>query len=89
LICHSCTIRSELGKGSGWSRTPCTTLKIAVAAPIPTASVRTATDEKLGARSSDLREYLNSAIIGNRARREIETRTAERCGVSVGREGGT
>jgi hypothetical protein len=39
------TICSELGKGSGRSTTPFNTLKIAVVAPTPSASVSVATRE--------------------------------------------
>ena len=37
--CHSVTTRSASRYGSGCSSTPCTTLKIVVAAPMPSASV--------------------------------------------------
>jgi len=40
--------RSGSGNGSGLSRTPLTTLKIAVLAPMPRAIVRMATAEKPG-----------------------------------------
>ena len=40
------TSSSGLGYGSGFSRTPLITLKIAVFAPIPSAIVNTATDAK-------------------------------------------
>jgi hypothetical protein len=42
------TSRSGSSKASGFSNTPYTTLKMAVVAPIPSASVRTATAEKPG-----------------------------------------
>ncbi len=42
------TSRSGSGYGSGRSRIPLTRLKIAVLAPMPSASVRTATAEKPG-----------------------------------------
>jgi hypothetical protein len=38
--------------GSGFSSTPCTTLKIAVDAPMPSASVSTATAVNPGVRAS-------------------------------------
>src|SRR5215211_1518957 len=47
------TSRSGDGKGSGFSNTALTTLKIAVLAPMPSASVRTATRENPG----DLRSW--------------------------------
>jgi hypothetical protein len=43
------TRRSASGYGSGRSRTAFTTLKIALLAPMPTASVATATSVKPGA----------------------------------------
>jgi hypothetical protein len=50
--CQTPTSRSGSANGSGFSRTPRTTLKIAVLAPIPSASVSTATAVKSGARTS-------------------------------------
>jgi hypothetical protein len=47
-------MRSELGKGSGRTNTVWTTLKIAAFAPIPIASVSTATKAKPGLRRSVL-----------------------------------
>jgi hypothetical protein len=44
--------RPESGSGSGWSRTALTTLKIAVLAPMPSASVSIATSVNAGAFSS-------------------------------------
>ena len=45
----SCTSLSECGKGSGRSRsTPSTTEKMAIVAPIPSASISTAVDVKPG-----------------------------------------
>src|SRR3954454_10666558 len=49
--CQTPTRRSASGYGRGLTRTPLTTLKIAVLAPIPSPSVRTATTEKSGARN--------------------------------------
>ena len=46
------TRRSESGYGRGESSNVCTTLKIAVLAPMPSASVRIATAAKPGALSS-------------------------------------
>jgi hypothetical protein len=46
------TISSGSSKGSGCSRTPFTTEKIAVFAPIPSASVRIATSANVGLRAS-------------------------------------
>ena len=46
-------MRSELGYGSGCSSTPFTTLKIAVVAPMPSASVSTVTTKKPGLRASE------------------------------------
>ena len=46
--CQTATSRSGSWYGSGFSNTPYTTLKIAVLAPIPNASVRAATVAKPG-----------------------------------------
>ena len=51
-VCHMPTSWSGSSNGSGFSSTPRMTLKIAVFAPMPSASVSTATDVKSGARSS-------------------------------------
>ncbi len=53
VVCQSDTMRSGRGYGSGRSTTPYTTLKIAVVAPAPSASVSTATVVKLGWRNSE------------------------------------
>ena len=50
-VCHSPTSRSGSGKGSGFSRTPLTTLKMAVLAPMPSASVTSVARVKAGVRS--------------------------------------
>jgi hypothetical protein len=42
--------------GSGRSRTPCTTLKMAVVRPIPTASVKTTVAVNVGLRRISLAE---------------------------------
>ena len=47
------TMRSGLGKGSGFSSTPSTRLNIAVLAPMPSASTPIATSAKPGSRPSD------------------------------------
>jgi hypothetical protein len=44
----SWTMRSGSGYGSGFSKTAFTTVKMAVLAPMPSASVRTATAVKPG-----------------------------------------
>ena len=49
LVPYSVTKRSLLGYGSGWSITPLTTVKIAVAEPIPTANATTASSATPGA----------------------------------------
>ena len=48
LVANTITRRSAAVKGSGCSRTALTTLKIAVLAPMPSASVRTAMALKPG-----------------------------------------
>src|ERR1700738_3807576 len=58
------TSRSCDGYGNGRSKTASTTLKMAVEAPMPSASVRMATMEKLGRFDNERSEYLKSAIIG-------------------------
>ena len=48
---HTPTSGSGSSKGSGLSSTPRTTLKMAVLAPMPSASVKTAISVNMGARS--------------------------------------
>jgi hypothetical protein len=48
--CHTATSRSALGYGSGFSSTLLTTLKTAVLAPMPIASVISATPVNVGLR---------------------------------------
>ncbi len=49
-VCHTPTSRSASSNGSGLSRTPRTTLKMAVLAPMPSASVKMAISVNMGAR---------------------------------------
>jgi hypothetical protein len=49
---HTSTSRSDCGYGSGRSKTASTTLKIAVLAPMPNASVSTVTTANPGLRNS-------------------------------------
>src|SRR5437016_14343654 len=58
------TISSGFLKGNGRSRTVSITLKIALFAPIPRASVRMAMTANTGAFISIRRAYLRSVIIG-------------------------
>src|SRR4249919_3581418 len=55
--CHTTTSRSGCANGSGANSTLRTTEKMAVLAPIPSASVRTATAVNPGARISSRRAY--------------------------------
>ena len=48
LAPHTCTMRSASGNGSGFSSTPYTTLKSAVVAPMPSASMPTIAPAKSG-----------------------------------------
>src|SRR5436305_4406644 len=66
------TSRSAAGKGNGRSTTPLITLKMAVFAPMPSASVSTATAVKPGFFSNWRRAKRRSFIS---ARRNIEHRT--------------
>src|SRR5207302_7143708 len=62
------TSRSEAENGNGRSSTPFTTLKIAVFAPIPSASVSTATAVKPGFfnswRNANLRSFITQRLNG-------------------------
>src|SRR5258708_31556630 len=57
----TCTRRSGSGNGKGRSRTAFTTVKIAVLAPMPSASERTATAVKTGDRAKVRRAKRRSA----------------------------
>ena len=60
-VSHTITSRSSSTTGVARSRTPSTTLKIAVVAPIASASVRTATTVKPGRAASPRRAWRRSA----------------------------
>ena len=57
------TSRSGSAKGSGFSRTPYTRLKIAVLAPMPSASVATTVSVKAGALARDFTASRSSSIM--------------------------
>src|SRR2546426_11249182 len=74
------TSRSAAGNGNGRSSTPLTTLKMAVFAPMPIASVSTATAVKPGFFSSWRKAYFKSfirAIYGSELRSGQNTKTHE------------
>src|SRR5213080_766194 len=60
------TSRSEAGNGNGRNKTPFTTVKIAVFAPMPSASVNTATAVKPGFfnnwRKANLRSFITQCL---------------------------
>ena len=64
-VCHSPTSRSAPSNGSGLSRTPRTTLKMAVLAPMPSARVKMAISVNMGARSRRRATRMGVAVIGS------------------------
>ncbi len=62
LVCATMTRRAGSAKGRGRRRIPSTTLKIAVFAPMPSASVRMATTVNAGARSSVRQAKVTSCL---------------------------
>ena len=64
-VCHRPTSRSGSSNGSGLSRTPRTTLKMAVLAPMPSASVKMAISVNMGARRRRRATRRGVAVIGS------------------------
>ena len=62
-VCHTPTSRSASSNGSGLRRTPRTTLKMAVLAPMPSARVKMAISVNIGARSKRRATRTGVAVI--------------------------
>jgi hypothetical protein len=66
----------ELAAGSGLIRTPLTTLKMAVVAPMPSASVIRAIEVNIGARQNRRKTCLSDFVKGNTPQKQFGS---ERC----------
>ena len=62
-MCQAPTSASGSSKGRGFSKTPLTTVKIAVLAPMPSASVSTETAVNKGVRASLRNTYLSFIVL--------------------------